>query len=63
VPEIVPANRGETCALEERLEVAVHYVLSLQGGAYLCGENEAKVKERFFPGVRLFTRTPYLRLS
>ena len=43
--------------------MAVHYVLSLQGGAYLCGENEAKVKASFFPGVRLFTRTPYLRLS
>jgi len=29
VPEIVPANRGEACSLEERLEVAVDYVLSV----------------------------------
>jgi hypothetical protein len=29
VPEIVPANRREIYALEERLEVAVHYVLSV----------------------------------
>jgi hypothetical protein len=29
VPEIVPANRGETRALEERLEVTVDYVLSV----------------------------------
>jgi hypothetical protein len=29
VPEIVPANRGQTRALEERLEVAIHYVLSV----------------------------------
>jgi hypothetical protein len=24
VPEVVPADRGEACAVEERLEVAVH---------------------------------------
>ncbi len=29
VPEIVPANTGEASTLEERLEVAVHYVLSV----------------------------------
>jgi hypothetical protein len=29
VPEIVPANRGEACSLEERLEVAVDYVLGV----------------------------------
>jgi hypothetical protein len=29
VPEIVPTNRVETFSLEERLEVAVHYVLSV----------------------------------
>jgi hypothetical protein len=29
VPEVVPANWGETSALEERLEVTVHYVLSI----------------------------------
>src|SRR5215212_2450991 len=39
VPEIVPANRGETRALEERLEAAVDYVLSVQRGAFTCGEN------------------------
>jgi hypothetical protein len=27
------------------LEVVVDYVLGVQGGAYLCGENEAKEKE------------------
>ena len=43
VPEIMPANRGETLSLEERLEVSVDYVLSIQGGVYLCGDNEAKV--------------------
>ena len=63
MPEIVPATRGETLSLEERLEVAVDYVLSVQGGAYLCGENEAKVNESISPGVRLFTITPYLELS
>ena len=29
VPEIVSVDRGEACALEERLEVAIHYVLSV----------------------------------
>ncbi len=29
VPLIVPADRGEACALEERLEVAIDYVLSV----------------------------------
>jgi hypothetical protein len=63
VPEIVPANRGEASAPEERLEVAVDYVLDVQGGAYLCGENEAKEKESISLGVRLFTITPYVGLS
>jgi hypothetical protein len=45
VPEVVPADRGEASASEERLEVAVDYVLDVQGSAYLCGENEAKEKE------------------
>ena len=40
VPEIVPADRGEACLLEERLEVAVDYVLSVLRGALACGENE-----------------------
>ncbi len=31
MPEIVPVNRGETLSLEERLEVAVDYVLGIQG--------------------------------
>src|SRR5215208_4990685 len=39
VPAIVSANRGETRALEERLEAAVDYVLSVQRGAFTCGEN------------------------
>ena len=29
VPEIVPADWGEACSLEERLEVAVDYVLGV----------------------------------
>ncbi len=29
VTEVVPADRGEACALEERLEVAIDYVLSV----------------------------------
>ena len=29
VSEIMPADRGETCTLEERLEVTVDYVLSV----------------------------------
>ena len=29
VPEVVPANRGETSALEERLEVTVDYLLGV----------------------------------
>jgi hypothetical protein len=40
VPEIVPADRGEACLLEERLEVAVDYVLGVQRGALARGENE-----------------------
>jgi hypothetical protein len=43
VPEIVPANRREIYALEERLEVAVHYVLSVLRGTLSCGENEVRV--------------------
>ena len=33
VSEVVPADRGEVCLLEERLEVEVDYVL----GILLCG--------------------------
>jgi hypothetical protein len=40
VPEIVPADRGEIRAIEQRLEVAVDYVLGVQRGALACGENE-----------------------
>ena len=38
--EIVPADRGEVCLLEERLEVAVDYVLGVLRGAPARGENE-----------------------
>jgi hypothetical protein len=38
-PYIVPADKGETCALEQ-LEVAVDYVSGVQRGALACGENE-----------------------
>jgi hypothetical protein len=40
VAEVVPADRGEARVLEERLEVAVDYVLGVQRGALACGENE-----------------------
>ncbi len=43
VPEIVPTNRGETRTLEERLEVAVHDVLSVKGGTLTSRENEVRV--------------------
>jgi hypothetical protein len=36
----VPADRGQTCTLEERLEVAVDYVLGVEGGALARGEYE-----------------------
>jgi len=38
--EVVPADKGEACLLEERLEVAVDDVLGVQRGALACGENE-----------------------
>ncbi len=62
MPEVVVADIGETGVPQERFEVAVDYVLGLQGGAYLCGENEAKEKESISLGVRLFTTTPYVGL-
>jgi hypothetical protein len=40
VPEIVPADRGEARTLEERLEVAIHYVLSVQRDALACCQSE-----------------------
>jgi hypothetical protein len=40
VPEIVPTNKGETRALEERLEVAVDDVLSVEGSTFAGGEYE-----------------------
>jgi hypothetical protein len=43
VPEIVPTNRGETRALEERLEVAVDDVLSVEGSTLTSSENEVRV--------------------
>ena len=43
VPEIVPADRGEACTPEERLEVAVDYVLGVQGSTLARGENEVRV--------------------
>ncbi len=42
MPEIVPAYRGEVRVLEERLEVAVDYVLSVEGGTLTCSENEVR---------------------
>jgi hypothetical protein len=38
--EVVPADRGEVCLLEERLELAVDYVLGVLRGALARGENE-----------------------
>jgi hypothetical protein len=43
VPEIVPASRGETRVLEERLEVAVDYVLSVKRGTLTSREYEVRV--------------------
>jgi hypothetical protein len=40
VPEIVPADRREARVLEQRLEVAVDYVLGVHRGALARGENE-----------------------
>ena len=39
----MPAYAAKTCFLEERFESAVHHVLSVEGGALACGENEARV--------------------
>ena len=41
--EIVPAYRGEARVLEERLEVAVDYVLGVQRGALACGEYKVRI--------------------
>ena len=49
VPEVVPANRGETRTLEERLEVAVYYVLGVKGGTLASSENEVRVFVRTYP--------------
>jgi hypothetical protein len=43
MPKIVPADRGEARVLEERLEGAVDYVLSVQRGTLACGENEIRL--------------------
>jgi hypothetical protein len=43
VPEIVPTNRGEARVLEERLEVAVDYVLGVKGGTLTSREYEVRV--------------------
>ena len=43
VPEIMPANRGETSTLQERLEVAVDYVLGVEGSTLTCGEKEVRI--------------------
>ncbi len=40
VPEVVPTDGGEASAPEERLEVAVDYVLGVLCGALARGENE-----------------------
>jgi hypothetical protein len=38
--QVVPADRGEACPLEEWLEVTVDYVLGVLRGALARGENE-----------------------
>jgi hypothetical protein len=43
VPEVVPANRGQTSTLEQRLEVAVDHVLGVQRGTLARGENEVRI--------------------
>jgi len=43
VPEVVPANRGEIRMLKERLDVAVDYVLGIEGSTFACSENEVRV--------------------
>ena len=43
MPEIVPADKREILLLEQRLEVAVNYVLRVQRGALARGENEPRV--------------------
>ncbi len=40
--EIVPTNRGETRAPEERLEVTVDYVLSFERGTLTRSEDEIR---------------------
>ena len=50
--EVVPADRGEARMQEERLEVAVDYVLSVLRGALACGENEPRVLVRRQPELR-----------
>ena len=40
MPEIVPADRGKLRMLEERLEVAVDYVLGVQQRTLARGKNE-----------------------
>ncbi len=51
VPEIVPADRGEARSLEERLEVAIDYVLGVQRGALARAENEVRVFVQACPNL------------
>ena len=39
--QVVPADRGEACPLEERLEVTVDYVLGVEGRALARGKFES----------------------
>jgi hypothetical protein len=43
VPEIVPADGGEICALEQGFEVAVDYVLGVYGCALARREHEIRI--------------------
>jgi hypothetical protein len=43
VPEVVPADKGETRTVEQRLEVAVDDVLRFERRAFGRGENEVRV--------------------
>ena len=51
VPEIVPANRGEASAPEERLEVAVDYVLDVQQGVPTCAVKTRPKRRKAFPSA------------
>ena len=43
VPQIVPADGGEFCALEQGLEMTVDYVLSVEGRALARREHEPRI--------------------